>query len=149
MGDVQVENKDSGLPIIGNDKFGLTEEHVADILAARQRDLEQTRNVLNHPDENVRSVAKDHIPIVEKEVRALSQPPDQVLARVKHFYDRTVELAETGMDQESLSKQLAKEFTDILDYYPLLRMEKWGYRLGQDVMSTMITMKHNQPHNEQ
>ena len=128
------EPEQISLPIIKGDQFDFTEEDVAVALQNATKNLTEARESLEDPDERVREMAKRTLSFKEEKVRALSLPPQEVLERVRTFYDRTAELGKAGLDERSLVKQLVNEFPDLVSYYELLRKKAWGYRLGQAAM---------------
>lgn len=124
------------LPIIGTDTFGLTE---GEVLKARQEIEAYIRGgeeILNNPDqctEIVRKTMQQSLQRARAKLKVLSAPPSQVVARVRTFYDRIVALGGTELDNKAVALQLRNEFSDLMLYYPLFRMQSWGYRLGQEV----------------
>jgi len=129
---------DKQLPIIGTEEFGLTRAHVTKILEEVKEDLAATQKSLQDSDERMNDFAKRHLPTAEAQVRALSASPDKVLAQVKRFYERTSELGSSGISEDAMIDQLEDEFNDIGNFYPLLRMTPWGYRLGQGIFAARI-----------
>lgn len=123
----------SSLPIIGTDEFGLTEEQVIKAQREAAENVQGWREQLNDTNERIRESSRRFLPNAEIKLQALSIEPKDVLARAKTFYDRTVELGSSGLDDEELTLKLGDEFPDLMNYYGLLRMKTWGYNLGQKV----------------
>ena len=63
----------------------------------------------------------------------MSGSPEEVLARVRIFYDRTAELGSLGLEGNQLALRLGDEFPDLMNFYALLRMKTWGYCLRRSV----------------
>ena len=135
MGEETIGGK--GLPIIKNDKFGLTEKDVKKILKETKEDLKATRKALNGElAGRQKEYLEFHLKRVEAQLQALSTSPRNVLVRAKYFYERTAQLGRQGMNEDTMLDQLVDEFSDIGDYYGLLRLKPWGYTLGQAIFAT-------------
>ncbi len=135
------EEKTGGqdLPIIKNDEFSLTEQDVAIILKETQKDLKATIRALNkNPTGNEKNFLESHLKSVKTHLEVLSAPWEIVLARTKHFYDRTTQLGNQGFNEEAMLDQLVDEFSDIDSYYGLIRKQSWGYRLGQGIYAKRV-----------
>lgn len=134
-GETEMEKvRKSSLPIIGTEGFGLTEREVIKARSQAAEKVQRWREQINDGNEKLRETSRRALLYDEKELKALSIKPEDVLARAKTFYDRTAELGSSGLDGKELALRLGDEFPDLINFYELLRMKEWGYHLGQSVM---------------
>lgn len=131
--------------IVGSDEFSLTEKDVLDTITDIQDQLDGLRESLNDSDERVRVIVERTIPSYETQLVVLSSgSPEEILSRVRAFYDRVKALEVEGLSRNSVAEQINDEFPNLNDYYFLLRMsllsykQGWGYRLGQAVIAAGV-----------
>jgi len=101
----------------------LTEKHVCYAFTETEDIFERTEKLLGDSNEELRNAVRRAFGSVSARAQALSAPPKEVLARVKTFYDRTVELGQSGVQSDELALQLDDEFPDLMDFYGLLRLQ--------------------------
>ncbi len=119
-------------------EFGLTQEDVFRALGEARASVIGYKGMQKDPNKKLADMAKRALPGAEFKAQALSAPVDQVLATCRGFYDRTIELAHTGLDENEIALKMCEEFSSLTNYYGLLRMMPWGYHLGQLVMAARV-----------
>lgn len=120
--------------IAEGEEFGLTEQDVIDAIAEAEKRVAEFREGLNDPDERIRRALTRSLPMAELQLAALTAGlPIEILGRVQTFYDRTLALEGLEWTKREMAVQLNTDFSDLMNFYGLLRRRTWGYHLGQSV----------------
>ena len=134
----------SPVPIIGSYEFEFTIKDVKKASEEIEKGFKDWQNALTDKDERIREFAQKTIQKNQIRNQTLSAPPEEILKQLQTFYNRTIELGNSGMDENAIALQIADEFPDFINFYTLLRMKPWGYKLGQTIMAALTNRANEQ-----
>lgn len=112
-------------------EFGLTPGHVTQAI---NEEIDRSVFALSPAESSVtvlEQIAKQTRSIASRNLQALRrQSPEKTLEYLRRIKDRVFELSQDQGETE-VGVIIIQEFPDINSFYSLLRLTRWGYRLGQ------------------
>ncbi|MDP3965182.1 MAG: hypothetical protein Q8Q13_00070 [bacterium] len=125
-------------PIVGSERFGLTEADVVQTTAELRLEIASIRDIMGDPDKRLRRFARNSLPQKEKELRLFtSHTSTETLETVRGIYRKVTTDERAGKRKESIITGIRSEFPNVLDYYWLLQKKTWGYNLGQGIIAAV------------
>jgi hypothetical protein len=149
--------KNDYTPIIGNQEFGLTPDHLNQAISHARTQLDDARRELE--PSNLFSINQDRRPQYIARIKDImyfaqshhdamtNMPPEEILKSLQTVYDRVKGLESEKKDKFYLLGTVIRENPDIMKYYDLLRMVGWGYALGQEISSMFVIIKNTEGEN--
>jgi len=115
-------------------EFGLTSQDVAGALSDASKMVRTLTKYLSSAHKSEVQVMQNRLSRAQEQQRALSAPSKEVVAVCRQFYERTIELAQTGLDDTQIARTMYEEFPGLTNYRNILRQRGWGYRLVHKVL---------------